>query len=169
MDMNRRSIARNVQKGFTLIELMIVVAIIGILAAIAIPQYQTYVAKSQVARVMSETGSLRTAAEACILDGKLTPVASTATPTATQCNLGSTTSNLLGEAVQIDTGLLVDLGSATADATIEATFGTNAAAAISGKKLTWTRTAASGTWACSTDVDAKYKPAGCDAAAAASS
>ena len=61
-----------VQKGFTLIELMIVVAIIGILAAIAIPQYQNYVSKSQVSRVMSETGSLRTPAETCILDGKTT-------------------------------------------------------------------------------------------------
>jgi len=57
---------KNMQKGFTLIELMIVVAIIGILAAVAIPQYQNYVAKSQVARVMGETGSLRTAINAAI-------------------------------------------------------------------------------------------------------
>ena len=54
---------KNTQKGFTLIELMIVVAIIGILAAIAIPQYQNFIARSQVTEAVNLLGGAKTAIE----------------------------------------------------------------------------------------------------------
>jgi len=50
---------KRVQKGFTLIELMIVVAIIGILAAIALPAYQDYTARAQASEALTATGGLR--------------------------------------------------------------------------------------------------------------
>lgn len=156
------------QQGFTLIELMIVVAIIGILAAVAIPQYQTYIAKSQVARVMSETGALRTAIEACLLDGR-TSIATTTPPPANSCDLGWTTSNLIGQGgTSIQTGLTVTLNT-NSSAVINAQFGNSAAAAIKGKTLTWNRTNL-GVWTCSTDVgdiNPAYVPAGCAGSSAA--
>ena len=56
---------KSVQKGFTLIELMIVIAIIGILAAIAIPAYQNYTIRAQVSEGLSLAGGIETAFDEC--------------------------------------------------------------------------------------------------------
>lgn len=61
------------QQGFTLIELMIVVAVIGVLSAIAIPQYQKYVAKAEVASALATLTGLKTNIEAYTIENGIFP------------------------------------------------------------------------------------------------
>ena len=80
--MKSMKMVKKAQAGFTLIELMIVVAIIGILAAVAIPAYQDYVAKSKFAAALAEVAPVKTGIEVAVNDGK-TPVFGAVTTPAT--------------------------------------------------------------------------------------
>jgi type IV pilus assembly protein PilA len=66
---NLQNMKNNTQKGFTLIELMIVVAIIGILAAVALPAYQTYTERAKFSEVVLASSSAKSAVVICIQSG----------------------------------------------------------------------------------------------------
>ncbi|MGF1835428.1 pilin [Photobacterium sanguinicancri] len=61
---------KKMQKGFTLIELMIVVAIIGILSAFAVPAYQNYTKRAHASEMLNATAAFKTAVGICLIDGK---------------------------------------------------------------------------------------------------
>lgn len=143
---------QRVQKGFTLIELMIVVAIIGILAAIAIPQYQDYVAKSQVSRAVSELAAYKTAIEDRLNNG---------VTTITDSDVGFVTSNLYGTSpFSASPTFPAEVGSYTA--TLDGTVNT----AVKGATIKFSRDGA-GNWSCvsSKGTNANFKktfgPQGC--------
>ena len=136
----------SMQKGFTLIELMIVIAIIGVLAAVAIPAYQDYIAKSQVVAGLADISGGKVGAEAKLNDGVY--------PT-TQAEIGLASSSTRCSAIT------VNFTSATGS--IECTLA--GAATIATQTVTLTRsgdtTTGQGAWSCGTTVNAKYKPKGC--------
>jgi type IV pilus assembly protein PilA len=134
-----------IQKGFTLIELMIVVAIIGILAAVALPAYQDYTVRAKVSELILAASSARTA-----IAEKLQ-----ADPSGTASMGSGVTINVVGKvagATVSDAGIISIIGST-------ASSSTGAAVTIT---VTPTANTSTGTitWSCA-GTPAKYMPATC--------
>lgn len=132
------------QKGFTLIELMIVVAIIAILAAIALPAYQDYVSKSKVTAALADLASHKTQFEMEVSEGR--------TPTATTAGFQATSTGNCSTIAVAATGMtctIRDPGRIGTASTIRLAY--SDATANAGGGFTCVTTA----------VDEKYRPKGC--------
>jgi type IV pilus assembly protein PilA len=135
------------QKGFTLIELMIVVAIIGILAAVAIPAYQDYIARSQVSEAVSLTAGGKTPLAEFFADKGQWP---------------STASDVMGNTAGKYVSAITITAGGTGTITLEARIkGSGVNTAITGTTLILTSTDGKA-WDCTTGtVGPKYRPAAC--------
>ncbi|MCA0934860.1 pilin [Vibrio alginolyticus] len=140
------------QQGFTLIELMIVVAVIGVLAAIAIPQYQKYVAKAEVAAALASMAGVKTNVEAYTVEYGAFPAASQ--------------SSALGVPSSIPQGTMAfDPVTSSAQGSIDFTFSaSNVSSLLTSKKFELERSS-DGAWTCqasaSDPVDAALLPKTC--------
>jgi type IV pilus assembly protein PilA len=144
---------KTLQKGFTLIELMIVVAIIGILAAVAIPAYQDYIARAQVSEAVNLLASGKTGMAEYYADKATWPPAAT---------------DVMGSVAGKYTGNITILASATTGTlTLEATMKTSGinASITSGSVILYT-TDGGKIWTCSPgttapSLAAKFLPSAC--------
>lgn len=149
------------QQGFTLIELMIVIAIIGILSAIAVPQYQNHVAKTQTSRIIAELAELRLSVEDCLNEGR-----STIGLGDDKCDPRTVGSNLITGRSQVGLALPNNTGVAqidnplTLETRIVATVSEQVLPVLKAKKIVWQRQE-NGYWQCSSNIDAKFLPSHC--------
>ncbi|MEF1205571.1 pilin [Photobacterium damselae] len=139
------------QKGFTLIELMIVVAVIGVLSAIAIPQYQKYVAKAEAASALATLTGVKTNAEAYTIDTGSFPAQ------AVSAAIGFPVSDMINFTL---------VNKTSGAGAIIATF-VGSTPSISGNKI-WLERNANGSWKCGTDFETNsgFAPKNCSTSGA---
>jgi len=144
---------KQLRKGFTLIELMIVVAIIGILAAVAIPAYQDYIARSQMSEAVSLLGSGKTPLAEYFADKGTWPAALSDV-------MGNTSGKYTASIVTTGTATVAGTSSAYTMAASMKTSGINSA--ITGKTVYLFTTDSGKTWNCTKgDIADKYLPGAC--------